>query len=443
MATLEEAILAQTRVLKDKHDALATATGENFNLFAILGRETDEVQTHSAILAELLDPSGSHGQGAVFLRQFVDLLKRRFVVADMAVDAARVQTEACLDGESRVDILIETDDTRIVIENKIYARDRRGQLAKYHAYAVQRSKSKVVYLTLKGDPPSQESLGNLPIEEVALVSYESDVLAWLDACVKEVALVPQVREILAHYEGLIRKLTGKSIGGLTMELKNLLAQKHGEKYNFELAPSIAEAMKELSIEIEWAFWESVHQKLTQDCKHPWSLTQAPHVDDEWGGLKEVTQDVILHNHSRGRDKWYYGWTFRIHSETSPDRFCSDGVEVVLRVECENYGWGRYGLIAAEQQPGGAYRRARLVDMGELFGLWRARLNETDERWKFDDDGWLAWRYPIQDIDLRKSTSHWLAPEVMRAFKEGEGVAPLAEEIGHMIDTIYGTKVSSE
>lgn len=54
MASLEEALLAQARVLKDKHDALAAATGESFNLFAILGMETDEVRTHASILAELL-----------------------------------------------------------------------------------------------------------------------------------------------------------------------------------------------------------------------------------------------------------------------------------------------------------------------------------------------------------------------------------------------------
>ena len=90
---LEKALLAQTRVLKDKHDTLAAATGENFNLFAILGRETDEVRTHSAILAELLDPSGSHGQGAVFLRQFVDRVQKAVQnLANIAVDPARVQT---------------------------------------------------------------------------------------------------------------------------------------------------------------------------------------------------------------------------------------------------------------------------------------------------------------------------------------------------------------
>ena len=353
----------------------------------------------------------------------------------MVADSARVQAEEWLDSKSRVDILIETDNTRILIENKINGRDQPGQLERYHAYAVRRPTSKVVYLTLHGDPPSPEALGDLPLDEVALVSYETEVLSWLDDCVMHAALVPQLREILAHYQGLIRKLTGKSIGGLTMELKNLLAQKHNATYNFELAPSIAEAMSELSIQTEWEFWESVRQHLTAAGERAWSLTLAPRVDDESGPLKEVTSDSIRHAHGTGKNKWYYGWTFHVQSETNPENFCSNGVEVVLRVECEYSGWGRYGLIAAAQQPGGTYRRIRHGDMRELFDRWRARLVNLNEGWKFDDDGWLAWRYPQMDINLQKTTPPWLKPEVIRAFKEGEGVAPLIEEIGDMINTI--------
>lgn len=38
----EGGLLAQARVFQDKRDALAAATGESFNLFALLNRERDE-----------------------------------------------------------------------------------------------------------------------------------------------------------------------------------------------------------------------------------------------------------------------------------------------------------------------------------------------------------------------------------------------------------------
>ena len=59
----EDALLAQVRVLAEKHEGLAASSGQNFNLFTILRWETDEVRPHSPILAELLDPNGSDRQG--------------------------------------------------------------------------------------------------------------------------------------------------------------------------------------------------------------------------------------------------------------------------------------------------------------------------------------------------------------------------------------------
>ena len=66
-------ILSQARLLKDKYDELAAVTGEQFNVFSILEVETDEVKTHSAFLADLLSPQGSHRQGAAFLKLFLGL----------------------------------------------------------------------------------------------------------------------------------------------------------------------------------------------------------------------------------------------------------------------------------------------------------------------------------------------------------------------------------
>ena len=256
----EEALLALVRVVAEKHEALAAASGQGFNLFAILGRETDEVHTHSAILAELLDPEGSHGQGPVFARLFA----KRFDIPTEGIESAQVTPELTIDKESRIDIEMTIGDLCIVIENKVGAGDQRRQLERYHAYATRWDRHKVFYLTLHGDDPSEDSLGCLQRDEVVCISYESDVLAWLDDCIKEVARVPQIREILAHYQALLRKLTGKPTGELVMDLKELLAHKQGDRdnysYNFELAPKIAEAMTTFSIETEWKYWNALKER---------------------------------------------------------------------------------------------------------------------------------------------------------------------------------------
>ena len=45
--------------------------GEKYNIFQIMSMESDEVSTHSAVVANLLDPRGSHGCGDAFLKLFL------------------------------------------------------------------------------------------------------------------------------------------------------------------------------------------------------------------------------------------------------------------------------------------------------------------------------------------------------------------------------------
>ena len=46
--------------------------GENFNVFNVLGLWSEEVRLHSSMLAELLNPEGSHGCCEAFLKKFIE-----------------------------------------------------------------------------------------------------------------------------------------------------------------------------------------------------------------------------------------------------------------------------------------------------------------------------------------------------------------------------------
>src|ERR1700722_19415830 len=61
---------AQLRFLSE---TAARDTAPDFNLFRLLDRSYREI-THDRILADILDPHGSHGQGTLFLRLFMDTL---------------------------------------------------------------------------------------------------------------------------------------------------------------------------------------------------------------------------------------------------------------------------------------------------------------------------------------------------------------------------------
>ena len=50
------------------------ANGEFFNIFNILGMESEEVKLHSAFIVELLNPQGGHGASYHFLQAFLNTL---------------------------------------------------------------------------------------------------------------------------------------------------------------------------------------------------------------------------------------------------------------------------------------------------------------------------------------------------------------------------------
>ena len=396
-------LLNHTVLLKDRFDALASASGERFNIFTILDRESDEMKTHSAIIADLLNPDGLHGQGEAFARLLLDRLG---IKTDGDLRRARVRAEADAGEHGRIDILLEMDELCIVIENKIYAHDQPKQLERYHRYANSRSMGNVelLYLTLHGSEPDTHSLGCLRIQDIRCVSYESDVIGWLDACIKEVARIPQIRELLVQYQNLLRKLTGRHDGNLTMELANLLKEKQGDRYNFELVPPLADALRDLRIQAEWRFWESLRERLTgRKDSRAWYLEALP-----IEGALDVTKEAIESVHTKGRNReWYYGWTLCIRPRRN--LLFEEPFEIALRIEHEggsSWSWVYFGFLLVERA---GERPARVThdslrdnELGRKSIDWTGKVN-PDLKWTARNDWFLVWKYPNQNLSFLAET----------------------------------------
>lgn len=117
-----EDVLSEVRRLKDKYEEFAAITGESFNVFSVLGVETSEVK-HSSFLAELLNPEGSHRQGEIFLKHFLNLeylrLSGSFSHGDL--EDFQVEVEAYRGDYGRIDILLEHDDAYIIHTRAAYS----------------------------------------------------------------------------------------------------------------------------------------------------------------------------------------------------------------------------------------------------------------------------------------------------------------------------------
>jgi hypothetical protein len=253
IATLErekqilQNLLTQVGAISKKYHEIAKITGENFNVFRVLKIHSDEVKMHSALLAELLNPEGTHGQGDIFLKLFIEHFNGKvadvLMIKDFHYPGTSVMSEKYIGEKTavtggRIDLLItDGKNARVIIENKIYAADQENQLIRYHNFDI---KARLCYLTLDGKSPSDWSSKNEDLDlkdKVILLSYKHDIVTWLEACLKESVKLPILRETITQYINLIKHLTNQNTNHLMeKEIMDIILR---DKENLNMAREIA------------------------------------------------------------------------------------------------------------------------------------------------------------------------------------------------------------
>ncbi len=231
-----------------KYEKIAKVKGENFNLFEILDRKTDEVKTHSAMIAELLNPKGSHDMGEQFLLLFIDMINSMYSNT-IGTKYKKISTEKLYETQvyieenigqishdlcngGRIDILLGHDNFKICIENKIDAIDQKYQLIRYHNYLKNDAgkNTLLLYLTKDGKEASEISVvNNAEKNKISLsadkdyyrISYNLDILNWIEKCILKSTSKPIVKESLCQYSILIKNITNQS---KSKEMENEIKQ---------------------------------------------------------------------------------------------------------------------------------------------------------------------------------------------------------------------------
>ena len=241
-------LLNQVSIIQKKYDDIAEYSGEHYNVFDILGVTANEL-SHSAIITNLLDAKGKHGQKELFLKLFLNLIKDKFEESNCrnVIDnfeaknsfavkekhAGRIDYEAEQGG--RIDIVINDGKSNIIIENKIYAIDQIKQLVRYNVHD---KKAPILYLTLDGKEPSEDAKGNLKSNiDYVCISYKVFIKEWLELCIKEMVNKPIIRETLNQYLFLIKSLTNQSTNNKMSE-EIIKTMKNNIQSSFEIVNNI-------------------------------------------------------------------------------------------------------------------------------------------------------------------------------------------------------------
>jgi hypothetical protein len=183
----------------------------DFALLRWLGLERNE-SAHSAIIKNLLDPQGTHGQGTLFVEAFLRSCRRLdgFTIAFDGRLSERLYVDAEVGsalGRPDIRIVSRQPDFAIIIENKIDQQDQESQLSRYseilHSeYSWAGKNVGLVYLTPGGSKARDPNASSICYSRM---SYREHVSQWLEACTSRVKPV-SVRGFVTEYRGLVEKL---------------------------------------------------------------------------------------------------------------------------------------------------------------------------------------------------------------------------------------------
>ena len=241
-------LLKDISAISEKYDLIYQKTGGYFNIFEITNVSTDEVII-CRLLHDLLNPNGSHKQGNIYLKLFVQSVLQ-LTIAEEEYTKAVVYREFLVDANRRIDLVIQTPSHFIPIEVKIFAVDQPNQCEDYSKRALN---SKVYYLTRFGTAPSIVSLGKLVLnnnsyDKITNISFAHDILQWLTNCLehKETIKIAPIREVLLQFISVIRNFTNQLEDDKEMEIKKIIT---ASAVSMKSAVQIEQSLKACKIDL--------------------------------------------------------------------------------------------------------------------------------------------------------------------------------------------------
>ena len=383
-------LLERVARLYERHES---GRREPFNVFSALRSESDEVNLHSRFLHALLDYRKSPEAERENLKDFL----QHVVEKEFDERGAKVERE-----RDNIDILISNADSKqaVVIENKIWAEDQPKQLQRYHETLQKKGYSDsdihLLYMTLHGDEPSEDSVGDLGYETI---SYKDDLLPWLERCQKRAYAEPELRESVAQYRQLVRKLTGTDFTGEYMsELKDLLLRDN----NLVFAYDLIEATTEVHIDLLQKLWGDIESELKNTI---------PDLPDK-GNNSDTSLERIRRFVTAQRNFKWHGLYYPF----------GNGKAASLGVEVEHTIF--FGIRCLKKEHEEEFIRLRKVLEKAIATILAP-----------DEEEWPWYKYANKDMNLRNITHRETCEMLSNEEKRREYVAGIASGLKEVWNTI--------
>ena len=256
---LLKAIAFKTETIYEARKRFFSHLALDFTIFDYLRRDEMGV---SRIIADLLNPNASHGQGSTFLKEFAKKIGQGWI--SLANDW-KVSTEKQVNGQRRIDIYLESSDGIIGIENKPWAIDQKDQLIDYANYLKEHHERWLLIYLGNGEPSAEsitkENRERLTLSGNLICCNFFELSNWLDDCaIKTKAL--NVRVFVDEFNNFIRRNIN---GELDMsEEKEVLEEIRKSLSNISAAFHISNAMSKLKQDLLQLLHDQLETKFSEN-----------------------------------------------------------------------------------------------------------------------------------------------------------------------------------
>lgn len=279
--------------------AVARTHAIDFNPFSVV--RLNEIRL-SSIIAFLLKPYASHGQGTLFLDEFLKLQETETESGSsedvstvsisnvkLVTSEAKVFTEYIVPS-GRIDILVMIPrvertgkpDFRLIIENKFGAAETGNQLAVYDKWARGESGTpgedyRLLYLTPRTESPKN------PIPGLVCLSYEKHILeTWLP-CARSGIAATRVWQYVSDLEDYFwRRLSG---GMARMEHEKLTQEIVSDPEAVQAAIDVANIQSSLKKHLAEQLRDKLNEEMQRNQVQVTADEDRPNFGDQYSGYR--------------------------------------------------------------------------------------------------------------------------------------------------------------
>ena len=196
------------------HFTKAVMCGEKYNPFFFLMEDRFNKKRHNDFIADLLKPNGSHGQGRIYLKLFLNCFSiYRFWHSDdreafsdytevevLQRQNVEVLTEEKLSKTINIDIVVKTKNKTIRVINNLFEAENES----IWEDVFDRRSRPVIFI-------KTDDVTGLEYRFNPSTPYKTIFFNWLNDCIKASYNLPHIRETISQYLKFVQVLTKNSI----------------------------------------------------------------------------------------------------------------------------------------------------------------------------------------------------------------------------------------